>query len=194
MIQTWASQVNFWLESSQVKSQVTWLDLTWVIIYNQVTSQVQRCINIHVLYALQFWFLIWNIWKNGSHKNSKHFRRGNSPETRKPNLFLTWIKSSQVASQVTRDLTWKIFWREVTWLDSTWKFFQLCMTWLDLTWTFQTMNSTWLESENHWLAHLWNDRLNLKMSNKNNKFDSSISVYFRVHHNIDEYKSQISVI
>jgi hypothetical protein len=114
-------------KSSQVTSH-----LTWVIIYNQVTSQVQKCINIHLFYALQFWFLICNIWKNRSHKNSKHFHRGNSPETGKPNLFLTWIKSSQVASQVTRDLTWKIFWREVTWLDSTWKFFQLCMTWLGL--------------------------------------------------------------
>jgi len=110
-----------------------------------------------VFYALQFWFLIWNIWKNRSHNNSKYFHRGNSPETGKPNLFLTWIKSSQDVSQVTRGLTWKIFWREVTWLDSTWKFFQRCMPRLDLTWTFQTINPTWLESKNHWLAHVWTE-------------------------------------
>ena len=36
-IQRWASQVHFWLESSQVESQVTWLDLTWKFFKRKTT-------------------------------------------------------------------------------------------------------------------------------------------------------------
>ena len=36
-IQRWASRVHFWLESSQVKSQVTWLDLTWKFFEEKTT-------------------------------------------------------------------------------------------------------------------------------------------------------------